>query len=34
MVPFDAKGGLGRMHQLFGDQMDKVIEEMNEALAA
>jgi type I restriction enzyme R subunit len=34
MAPFDAKGGLGKMHQLFGDQMDKVIGEMNEALAA
>jgi type I restriction enzyme R subunit len=34
MAPFDAKGGLGRMHQLFGDQMDKVIREMNETLAA
>lgn len=34
MAPFDAKGGLGKMHQLFGDQMDTVIREMNEALAA
>ena len=34
MAPFDARGGLGKMHQLFGDQMDKVINEMNEALAA
>ncbi len=34
MVPFDAKGGLGKMHRLFGDQMDEVIGEMNEALAA
>ena len=34
MAPFDSKGGLGKMHQLFGDQMDKVIGEMNEALAA
>ena len=34
MAPFDAKGGLGKMHQLFGDQMDEVIEDMNEALAA
>jgi type I restriction enzyme R subunit len=33
MAPFDAKGGLGKMHELFGDQMDKVIGEMNEALA-
>ena len=34
MAPFDAKGGLGRMYQLFGDRMDAVIEELNEALAA
>lgn len=34
MAPFNAKGGLGRMHQLFGDQMDDVINELNEALAA
>ena len=34
MAPFDAKGGMGRMHQLFGELMDDVIEELNEALAA
>ena len=33
MAPFDAKGGLGQMYALFGDQMDDVIEELNEALA-
>ena len=33
-APFDAKGGLGRMHQLFGDGMDELLDEMNEALAA
>ncbi len=33
MAPFDGKGGLGRMHQLFGDRMESVIEELNEALA-
>ena len=33
-APFDAKGGLGRMYQLFGDSMDKLFDEMNEALAA
>ncbi|WP_324352893.1 DEAD/DEAH box helicase family protein [Methyloceanibacter sp.] len=33
MAPFNARGGLGRMHMLFGDEMDKVINEMNEALA-
>jgi len=34
LEPFDQKGGLGRMWQLFGDDMDAVIAEMNEALAA
>lgn len=34
MAPFDAKGGLGKMYQLFGDGMDAVIGELNEALAA
>jgi len=34
MAPFDAQGGIGRMHQLFGDKMDDVITELNEALAA
>ena len=34
MAPFDGKGGLGQMYKLFGDQMDRVIDELNEALAA
>ena len=34
MAPFDGKGGMGRMYQLFGDRMDAVIDELNEALAA
>ena len=33
MSPFDAQGGLGRMHQLFGNRMNSVIDELNEALA-
>ncbi len=33
-TPFDAQGGRGRMHQLFGDQMDTIIDELNEALVA
>ncbi|MEE4263345.1 MAG: type I restriction-modification enzyme R subunit C-terminal domain-containing protein [Desulfobacteraceae bacterium] len=33
-APFDGQGGIGRMHQLFGDEMDAIIDEMNEALAA
>jgi type I restriction enzyme, R subunit len=34
LAPFDAQGGLGKMYQLFGDKMDAVIRELNEALAA
>ena len=34
MAPFDAHGGLGRMYVLFGDRMDDVMSEVNEALAA
>jgi len=34
MAPFDAQGGIGRMYQLFGDRMDDVISELNEALVA
>ena len=33
-TPFDAKGGMGKMYQLFGDRMDSLIDELNEALAA
>jgi type I restriction enzyme R subunit len=34
MAPFDAKGGLGKLYQLFGADMDEVMKELNEALAA
>ena len=34
LAPFDAHGGLGRMHVLFGDRMRDVMAEVNEALAA
>ena len=33
-APFDANGGLGKMYQLFGDEMDAILDELNEALAA
>lgn len=33
-APFDAKGGVGRMHKLFGDRMNTIIDEMNEELVA
>ena len=34
MAPFDGKGGMGRMFQLFGDRMNSLIDDLNEALAA
>lgn len=34
MAPFDAKGGMGRMYKLFGDDMDRLINELNEVLVA
>jgi type I restriction enzyme R subunit len=33
-TPFNAVGGMGKMYQLFGEKMDSLIDEMNEALAA
>ncbi len=33
-TPFDSMGGRGRMHKLFGDQMNEIINELNEVLAA
>ena len=33
-TPFDAKGGKGKMWQLFGEEMELIIKELNEALAA
>jgi type I restriction enzyme R subunit len=32
--PFDAKGGLGKMWQLFGEETDNIIEELNEGMVA
>ena len=32
--PFNAHGGLGKMWQLFGEQTEEIINELNEALAA
>jgi type I restriction enzyme R subunit len=34
MAPFNARGGLGKMYQLFGNDMDSLIEELNRELAA
>ncbi len=33
-TPFDSLGGRGRMHKLFGDKMNEIINELNEVLAA
>jgi type I restriction enzyme R subunit len=33
-TPFDSKGGRGKMHQLFGNEMNDIINELNEVLAA
>lgn len=33
-TPFDSLGGRGKMHKLFGDQMNEIINELNEVLAA
>jgi len=33
-APFDAKGGVGKMWQLFGGEMEGLIEELNEVLVA
>lgn len=34
MTPFDGQGGLGKMYQLFGANMDTLLSELNEALVA
>lgn len=34
LLPFNGKGGLGKMYQLFGDDMDPIFDELNEALSA
>ena len=34
LSPFDSKGGLGRMNQLFGNEITDLVEELNEALVA
>ena len=33
-APLDAQGGPGKMHQLFGDQMHALIDELNRELVA
>jgi type I restriction enzyme R subunit len=33
-APFSQQGGLGRVHQLFGTELDQVIEALNRELVA
>ncbi|MCP5522094.1 MAG: hypothetical protein H7A46_11170 [Verrucomicrobiales bacterium] len=33
-APFSKRGGLGKAHQLFGEQLPKLLDELNELLAA
>ena len=33
-APFAQEGGLGKVHQLFGNELNRLIEELNGALAA
>ena len=34
LSPFNQRGGLGKAHQLFGEQLPGLLEELNTALAA
>lgn len=34
LIPFNAQGGLSKMWQLFGEETDKILEELNEVLVA
>jgi type I restriction enzyme R subunit len=34
MSPFDGEGGLGKMYQLFGAEMNDLIEDLNMILSA
>lgn len=34
LSPFNQRGGLGKAHQLFGGELNKLLEELNEKLAA
>lgn len=34
LAPFNREGGLGKVHQVFGSELNTIIEELNGALAA
>ncbi|MCP3873128.1 MAG: hypothetical protein GY699_08240, partial [Desulfobacteraceae bacterium] len=33
-TPFSQQGGLGKVHQLFGDELNDILNELNRALSA
>ena len=34
LAPFNREGGLGKVHQVFGGELNSIIEDLNGALAA
>ena len=34
LAPFNREVGLGKVHQVFGNELNKLIEELNEVIAA
>lgn len=34
LAPFNREGGVGKVHQIFGSELNKLIEELNGTLAA
>jgi len=34
LAPFNREGGLGKVHQVFGRELNEIIEELNGVLAA
>jgi len=34
LSPFNQRGGLGKAHQLFGEELPRLLDELNEVLAA
>lgn len=34
LAPFNREGGLGKVHQVFGTELNNIIDELNGALAA
>ena len=34
LAPFHRKGGLARVHTIFGEELEKILQELNEVLVA